>query len=180
MTAEYGASAAGWMGYAAADWHQEKDAMAGRIEARLAELKIELPQPGTPLANYVPFVRSGDLLFVSGQVCQWNGERRFIGKLGREISLEQGQEAARLCGLNILAVAKSALGDLDRILRCVRLGGFVNCVDDFTQQPQVVNGASNLMVDVLGEAGKHARAAVGVNVLPGNVAVEVDAVFEVR
>ncbi len=155
--------------------------MTGRIEARLAELKIELPQATTPLANYVPSVRAGDLLFVSGQICQWNGERRFIGKLGREISLEQGQEAARLCALNILAVAKSALdGDLDRILRCVRLGGFVNSVDDFTQQPQVVNGASNLMVEVFGDAGRHARAAVGVNVLPSNVAVEVEAVFEVR
>jgi len=155
--------------------------MTGRIEARLAELKIELPQATTPLANYVPSVRAGDLLFVSGQICQWNGERRFIGKLGREISLAQGQEAARLCALNILAVAKSALdGDLDRILRCVRLGGFVNSVDDFTQQPQVVNGASNLMVEVFGDAGRHARAAVGVNVLPSNVAVEVEAVFEVR
>jgi enamine deaminase RidA (YjgF/YER057c/UK114 family) len=129
----------------------------------------------------VPTVRSGDLLFVSGQVCQWNGERRFIGKLGAEISLEQGQEAARLCGLNLLAQAKSALGgDLDRILRCVRLGAFVNCTADFTQQPQVANGASNLMVEVLGDAGRHARAAVGVNALPGGVAVEVDAVFEVR
>jgi len=155
--------------------------MAGRIEARLTELKVELPQPGTPLANYVPFVRSGDLLFIAGQVCQWNGERRFVGKLGREISLEQGQQAARLCALNILAVAKSALaGDLDRILRCVRLGGFVNSTDDFTEQPQVVNGASDIVVQLLGDAGRHARTAVGVNVLPGNVAVEVDAILEVR
>jgi enamine deaminase RidA (YjgF/YER057c/UK114 family) len=155
--------------------------MAGRIEARLRELKIELPQATAPLANYVPFVRSGDLLFISGQICQWNGERRFVGKLGREISLEQGQEAARLCALNILAVAKNALSeDLDRVLRCVRLGGFVNSADDFVQQPQVVNGASNLLVEVFGDSGRHARAAVGVNALPGNVAVEVDAVFEVR
>lgn len=155
--------------------------MVGKIEARLSELKIELPQATTPMANYVPFVRSGDLLFISGQICQWNGERRFIGKLGHEISLEQGQEAARLCGLNILAVAKSALGgDLDRIVRCVRLGGFVNSRDDFSQQPQVVNGASNLMVEVLGDTGRHARTAVGVNVLPANVAVEIEAIFEVR
>jgi enamine deaminase RidA (YjgF/YER057c/UK114 family) len=155
--------------------------MAGRIEARLAELKIELPQPGTPVANYLPFVRSGDLLFIAGQICQWNGERRFIGKLGREVNLEQGQQAARLCALNILAVVKNALGgDLDRILRCVRLGAFVNSVDDFAQQPQVANGASDLLVQVLGDAGRHARTAVGVNVLPGNVAVEVDAIFEVR
>lgn len=155
--------------------------MVGKIEARLAELKIELPQAAAPVANYVPTVRTGDLLFVSGQVCQWNGERRFIGKLGREISLEQGQQAARLCGLNILAQVRKALdGDLDRVVRCVRLGGFVNSVDDFTQQPQVVNGCSDLMVEVFGDAGRHARAAIGVNVLPSNVAVEVEAVFEVR
>ena len=155
--------------------------MVGKIDGRLAELKIALPQAAAPLANYVPTVRSGDLLFVSGQVCQWNGERRFLGKLGGEISLEHGQEAARLCGLNILAQAKAALGgDLDRILRCVRLGAFVNCTPDFAQQPQVANGASDLMVQVLGDAGRHARAAVGVNALPGGVAVEIDAVFEVR
>jgi len=155
--------------------------MAGKIEARVRELKIELPHAASPVANYVPAVRSGDLLFIAGQICQWNGERRFIGKLGGDISLEQGQEAARLCALNILAQAKAALGgDLDRILRCVRMGAFVNCTADFTQQPQVANGASNLMVDLLGDAGRHARAAVGVNALPGGVAVEVDAVFEVR
>lgn len=154
--------------------------MAGKIDARIAELKIELPQPGTPIANYVPTVRSGNLLFVSGQICQWNGERRFIGKVGREFSVEQGQDAARLCGLNILAQLRQALdGDLDRIVRCVRLGGFVNSAPDFIQQPQVVNGCSDLMVAVLGDAGRHARTAVGVNVLPGDVAVEVDAVFEV-
>jgi enamine deaminase RidA (YjgF/YER057c/UK114 family) len=155
--------------------------MAGKIDGRLAELKIALPEAAAPLANYVPAVRSADLLFVSGQISQWNGERRFIGKLGGEISLEQGQEAARLCALNILAQARAALGgDLDRIVRCVRLGAFVNCTPDFTHQPQVANGASNLMVEVLGDAGRHARAAVGVNALPGGVAVEVDAVFEVR
>jgi enamine deaminase RidA (YjgF/YER057c/UK114 family) len=155
--------------------------MAGKIEGRLADLKVALPQAAAPVANYVPAVRSGDLLFIAGQICQWNGERRFMGKLGGEISLEQGQEAARLCALNILAQAKAALGgDLDRILRCVRLGAFVNCTADFTQQPQVANGASNLMVELLGDAGRHARAAVGVNALPGGVAVEVDAIFEVR
>lgn len=155
--------------------------MAGRIEARLRELKLELPQAAAPVANYVPSVRSGDLLFIAGQICQWQGERRFIGKLGRELGLEQGQEAARLCALNLLAQAKAALhGDLDRVLRCVRLGAFVNCTDDFTQQPQVANGASDLMVAIFDDAGRHARAAVGVNALPGGVAVEVDAVFEVR
>lgn len=155
--------------------------MAGRIDARLAELKIELPEAGAPLANYVPCVRTGDLLFVAGQICQWNGERRFIGRLGGEISLEQGREAARLCALNILAQVRKALdGDLDRVVRCIRLGGFVNSMPEFTQQPQVVNGASDLVVEVLGDAGRHARTAVGVNVLPSNVAVEVEAIFEVR
>lgn len=155
--------------------------MAGRIDGRLAQLKIELPEAGAPLANYVPCVQSGNLLFVAGQICQWNGERRFIGKLGREFKVEEGQQAARLCGLNILAQVKKALGgDLDRVVRCVRLGGFVNSAPDFVQQPQVVNGCSDLIVEVLGDAGKHARTAVGVNALPANVAVEVDAIFEVR
>jgi len=155
--------------------------MAGRIEKRLAELKIELPQASAPVANYVPAVRSGDLLFVAGQICQWNGERRFIGKLGAEITLEQGKEAARLCGLNLLAQVKKALdGDLDRVVRCVRMGGFVNAVPGFGDQPAVVNGASDLMVAVFGDAGRHARAAIGVGSLPGGVAVEVEAIFEVR
>ena len=155
--------------------------MPGRIEARLEELRIELPNAGEVAGNYVPFVRSGDLLFIAGQLPVWMGERRFVGKLGREFSIEQGQQAAHLCGLNLLAHLKHALGgDLDRILRCVRLGGFVNSTEDFSEQPQVVNGCSNLMVEVLGDQGRHARTAVGVNVLPFNLAVEVDGIFEVR
>jgi enamine deaminase RidA (YjgF/YER057c/UK114 family) len=155
--------------------------MPGTVENRLKELKIELPNPSAPAANYVPFVRSGSLLFTAGQLPVWNGERRFVGKLGREYTVEQGQQAARLAGLNILAQAKAALGDdLDRILRCVKLCGFVNSVAEFTEQPRVVNGASDLMVEVLGDAGRHARTAVGVNVLPFDVTVEIDAVFEVR
>lgn len=155
--------------------------MAGRIDARLAELKIELPEAAAPVANYVPCVRSGDLLLVAGQICQWNGERRFVGKLGQALNVEQGQQAARLCGLNILSQVRKALGgDLDKVVRCVRLGGFVNSAPDFTQQPQVVNGCSDLMVEVFGDAGRHARTAIGVNVLPADVAVEVDAIFEVR
>ena len=155
--------------------------MPGRIEARLKELGIELPQTGEVAGNYVPFVRTGDLLFVAGQLPIWMGERRFAGKLGRDYTIEQGQQAARLCGLNILAFVRSALGgDLDRIVRCVRLGGFVNSTEDFSDQPQVVNGCSNLMVEVLGDQGRHARTAVGVNVLPFGLAVEVDGIFEVR
>ena len=155
--------------------------MAGKIDARLKELKIELPNAAAPAANYVPFVRTGNLLFTAGQLCVWNGERRFVGKLGREYTVEQGQQAARLAGLNILAQVKAALdGDLDRIVRCVKLTGFVNSVPEFTEQPRVVNGASDLMVEVLGDAGRHARTSVGVNVLPFDLTVEIDAVFEVR
>jgi enamine deaminase RidA (YjgF/YER057c/UK114 family) len=155
--------------------------MPGRIDQRLAELKIELPNAAAPMANYVPAVRTGNLLFVSGQVCQWNGERRFTGKLGAEISLEEGKQAARLCALNLIAQTKRFLeGDLDRVVRVVRMGGFVNAVPGFTEQPQVVNGASDLMVEVFGDAGRHARAAVGVGSLPGGAAVEVDAVFEIK
>jgi len=155
--------------------------MAGRIETRLQELAIELPKAGEAAGNYLPFVRVGDLLFIAGVLPVWNGERRYKGKLGREITLEQGQEAARLCGLNILAHLKNAVkGDLDRVIRCVRLGGFVNSTDDFSDQPLVINGCSNLMVEVLGDQGKHARLAVGVNVLPFDLAVEVESVFEIR
>jgi enamine deaminase RidA (YjgF/YER057c/UK114 family) len=153
--------------------------MAGTIDARLAELSIELPEAAAPVANYVPVVRTGDLLFVSGQVTVWNGEFRFVGKLGEAFSVEDGQAAARLCGLNIIAQVRAALdGDLDRVRRVVKLGIFVNSASDFTQQPQVANGVSDLMVDVFGDQGKHARFAVGVNVLPLDVAVEVDAVIE--
>src|ERR1700761_7727011 len=128
--------------------------MPGKIDQRLAELKLELPNPASPMANYVPAVRTGNLLYLSGQICQWNGERRFTGKLGGEISIEQGKDAAKLCGLNLLAQAKRALdGDLDRVVRVVRVGGFVNAAPSFGDQPQVVNGASDLMVAVFDDAG---------------------------
>jgi enamine deaminase RidA (YjgF/YER057c/UK114 family) len=155
--------------------------MPGKYDARLQELGIELPQASAPAANYVPFVRTGNLLFMAGQVTVWNGERRFVGKLGRELNAVQGQEAARLCALNLIAQLRRALdGDLDRLVRVVRVGGFVNSTPDFLEQPKVVNGASDLFVEVFGAAGKHARTAVGTNVLPFDVAVEVEAVFEVR
>ena len=154
--------------------------MSGRIEARLAELGIELPQPAAPVANYVPFALSGNLLFIAGQICQWNGQLRFVGKLGAGVGIAEGKEAARLCALNILAHVRTACGgDLDRVRRCLRVGGFVNCTPDFTEMPQVVNGASDLMVEVFGDGGRHARAAVGVSSLPGGVAVEVEATFEI-
>ena len=154
--------------------------MAGRVDKRLAELKIGLPKAAAPVANYTPVVVAGNLAFVSGQVTVWNGEFQYKGRLGREFTVEQGQAAARLCGLNVIAQLRAALGgDLDRVKRCVKLGVFVNSADDFTDQPKVANGASDLMVELFGEAGRHARFAVGANTLPLNVAVEVDAVFEV-
>jgi enamine deaminase RidA (YjgF/YER057c/UK114 family) len=154
--------------------------MPGRIDQRLAELKIELPNAAAPMANYVPAVRVGNLLFVSGQICQWNGELRFVGKLGAEITIADGRQAARLCALNILAhLRAAAAGDLDRVRRILRVGGFVNCTPEFADMPQVVNGASDLMVEVFGDVGRHARAAVGMNSLPGGVAVEVEATVEI-
>jgi len=146
----------------------------------MKELGIELPAPAAPVANYVPFAASGAVVIIAGQICQWNGERRHVGKLGAGISIAEGQQAARLCALNILAQLRVACGgDLDRVQRCLRLGGFVNCTPEFTDMPQVVNGASDLMVEVFGDGGRHARAAVGVNALPGGVAVEVEATFEI-
>lgn len=155
--------------------------MTGRIDARLKELQIELPTPSTPAANYVPFKRSGSMVFIAGQVPNSAGKDHFVGKLGRDVSLEDGQAAARLCAINILAQLKASLdGDLDRVVGCVRLGGFVNAVLEFGDHPKVINGASDLMVAVFGDAGRHARAAVGCGSLPRNVAVEVDAIFEVK
>ena len=149
------------------------------IEARLAELGITLPEPAAPVAAYVPVVIAGGLAHVSGQVSFVDGVLR-KGRLGEDVSLEQGIEAAQGCGLMILAQLKAALGSLDRVERVVKLGCFVNSSADFTDQPKVANGASELMVAVFGEAGRHARAAVGVPSLPLGVAVEVDAVVAVR
>ena len=153
--------------------------MNGRIAARLAELNIALPKLGAPQGSYVPWVRSGALLFISGQVTMGPGGLEYVGKLGKEFTVEDGQRAARLCGLNVLTHLRTACGgDLDRVRRVVQLRGFVNCTPDFTDMPQIVNGASDLMVEIFGDAGRHARAAVGAGSLPRNVAVEVDAVFE--
>ncbi len=154
--------------------------MAGEIDARLEELGIELPQAAAAVANYVPYVVTGNLVFVSGQVTIENGEFKYQGKVGSDLSVEQGQEAARLCALNIIAQLKEACGgDLDRVRRIVKLGGFVNSTPDFKDQPKVINGASDLMVEVFGDKGKHARAAVSAGSLPLGVAVEVDAVAEI-
>ena len=153
--------------------------MSSAVDKRLAELGIVLPSPGAPGGNYVPFVVAGDLVFMAGQVARSEGRMAYTGKVGRDLGVEQGQAAARLCALNLLAQLKVACnGDLDRVARCVRLGGFVNCAPDFKDQPKVVNGASDLMIEVFAERGKHARTAVGVAALPSDSAVEVEAVFQ--
>ncbi|WP_374530598.1 RidA family protein [Novosphingobium sp.] len=149
------------------------------IEAKLAELGLSLPEPAAPVAAYVPVVIAGGLAHVSGQVSIVDG-KLLKGRLGEDLSLEQGVHGAQACGLMILAQLKAALGSLDRVERIVKLGAFVNSAADFTDQPKVANGASELMVAVFGEAGKHARSAVGVPSLPLGVAVEVDAIVAVR
>lgn len=155
--------------------------MTGNIASRLREMGVSLPAAVAPGANYVPTVRSGNLLFIAGQVPVRDGKLEFVGKLGAGLSVEQGRQAARLCAINILAQVAAALdGDLDRVVRCVRLGGFVNAVPEFTEQPQVINGASDFIVEVFGDSGKHARTAIGAGSLPRGVAVEVDAIFEIR
>ncbi|HWA68880.1 MAG TPA: RidA family protein [Rhizomicrobium sp.] len=151
------------------------------IESRLKELGITLPTPPAPVASYVPFTISGNIVFISGQVPIADGAVKYVVKLGAEAGLETGQAAAQLCAINVLAQLKAACGgDLDRVTRCLKLGVFVNATPDFTQHPEVGNGASDLIAAVFGDAGKHARAAVGVVSLPRGVAVEVDAIFEIK
>jgi len=151
----------------------------GTIDARLEQLQIVLPAATRPVANFVPCVQAGNLLFISGQIPSWNGELRYVGRVGAEIGVDDARAAARLCALNALAQARAFLGTLDRVKRVCQLQGFVNAVPEFTDHPAAVNGASDLFVEVFGEAGKHARFAVGAGSLPFNVAVEVAAVLEV-
>jgi len=158
----------------------ERTTMAGTIEQKLAGLGITLHEPASPVANYVGFVRTGNLLYVSGQVC-FDAQGKLIakGKLGAGVTVEQGNAAARGCAINLLAQIKAALGDLDKVVRVVRLGGFVNSAPDFLDGPKVLNGASDLMVQVFGDKGRHARTTVGVASLPADASVEVEGIFEV-
>ena len=154
--------------------------MSGRIEARLAELGLNVPTAPVPAANYIPWVRTGNLVYIAGQVPMKDGKFLWVGKVGRDYTVEEAKEAARFVGLNVLSQLKTALdGDRDRVVRAVKLNGFVNCVEGFGHQPHVINGASELMIEVFGDAGRHARSAVGVAGLPFGVAVEIDGVFEV-
>lgn len=154
--------------------------MAGTIEQKLASLGITLPTPAAPVANYVPFVRTGNQLVVSGQLCFGpDGKLVVTGQLGGTVSMEDGQKAARACAINLLAQVKAALGDLDKVVRVVRLGGFINSAPSYGDGPKVMNGASDLMVEVFGDKGRHARSTVGVSALPAQAAVEVEGLFEV-
>jgi enamine deaminase RidA (YjgF/YER057c/UK114 family) len=154
--------------------------MPGKIDTRLRDLGIALPNPPAPVASYVPFVITGNLAFVSGQVTIAADGLKYVGIVGKDLSLDDGKAAARLCAINVIAQARAACGgDLDRVRRVVKLTVFVNAVAGFSQHPEVANGASDLLVEVFGDAGKHARAAVGAGSLPRNVACEVEAVFEI-
>jgi enamine deaminase RidA (YjgF/YER057c/UK114 family) len=157
-----------------------EDAMAGIVEGKLKALGITLAEPAKPIANYVPYVRCGNMLTVSGQIClDGNGKLVAKGQLGSGVSVEDGQKAARACAISLITQVKAALGDLDKVTRVVRLGGFVNSVAGFVDGPKVMNGASDLMVAVFGDNGKHARSTVGVAALPADAAVEVEGLFEV-
>src|SRR3954447_24097964 len=169
----------------ARDWASHGDrkteaTMPGTVEKKLADLGISLGTPAAPVANYVGFVRTGNLLVVSGQLC-FDAEGKLVaaGKLGGSVSIEDGQKAARACAINLLPQIKVALGDLDKVQRVVRLGGFINATPDFLETPKVMNGASDLMVTAFGDKGRHARTTIGVAVLPMDAAVEVEGMFEV-
>ncbi|HWK97300.1 MAG TPA: RidA family protein [Pseudolabrys sp.] len=150
------------------------------IDKKLSDLGITLPTPAAPIANYVACVRTGNVLTVSGQLC-FGDEGKLVatGQLGGSVSMEDGQKAARACAVNLIAQVKAAIGDLDKVVRVVRLGGFINSAPGYTDGPKVMNGASDLMVEVFGDKGRHARSTVGVSALPANAAVEVEATFEV-
>lgn len=154
--------------------------MSDTISSRLAAKGLSLPPAPAAVANYVPYVVAGDLLFVSGQISKDADGSLIAGRLGGDLTVEQGVEAATACALNILAQANAALGDLNRIAQIVRINGFVNATPDFTDHPRVINGASDLLVEVLGDAGQHTRVAVGVSSLPANCAVEIDAVIRIQ
>jgi enamine deaminase RidA (YjgF/YER057c/UK114 family) len=154
--------------------------MAASVDDTLAKLGITLPTPAAPVANYVPFVKTGNLLTVSGQLCFGpDGKLAAAGQLGGAVSMEDGAKAARACAINLLAQVKGAIGSLDKVVRVVRLGGFINSAPGFTDGPKVMNGASDLMVEVFGDKGRHARSTVGVAALPANAAVEVEGLFEI-
>ena len=156
-------------------------ALLGNVEKRLLAANISVPAAPMAAGNYAPYIVSRGQVYISGQTCRVQGQITYKGKVGRDLTLEEGKLAARVCAVNLLSQLKAACdGDLERVARCVRIGGFVCSDETFTQQPEVLNGASDVILAAFGDAGRHARTAVGVAVLPSNSAVEVDAVFELR
>jgi len=149
------------------------------IETRLSDLGITLPEAAAPAANYVPFVKTGNQLFISGQLPMEGGKIKVTGKLGDDLGVEDGKQAAKLCAINLLAQAKAATGDLDKVTRLIKIVGFVNSTGTFGDQPQVINGASDFLVDAMGDTGRHARSAVSAAALPFGAAVEIEAIFEI-
>ncbi|WP_310619499.1 RidA family protein [Flexibacterium corallicola] len=154
--------------------------MTTTVETRLSEMGISLPEAAAPAANYVPFVRTGNQLFISGQLPMRDGKIAFTGKVGSDLSEEDGAEAAKLCAIGLLAQAKAAVGDLSKVVRLIKIVGFVNSEGDFGSQPKVINGASDFLVEAMGESGRHARSAVSAGALPFGAAVEIEAIFEVQ
>jgi enamine deaminase RidA (YjgF/YER057c/UK114 family) len=167
---EYGPN---WFPIQKGDYHM-------KIETKLTEMGIELPAPGKPVANYVPAVRAGNLVFLSGHGPVLENGNLITGKVGADLSLEEGYNAARQVALILLASLKSEIGDLDKVHRVVKLLGMVNCTPDFVDQPKVINGASDLLVEIFGDKGRHARSAVGMNALPSNIAVEIEMIAEIE
>ena len=158
----------------------KKEESIVKVEERLRELGVKLPEPGKPLAAYVPYVRTGNLVFISGQVCTVDGELRYKGKVGEDVTEEQAYEAARIAAINLLAILKSAVGDLDKVKRIVNVHGYVNSAKGFVRHPMVINGASEFLVEVFGDKGKHSRCALSCNELPFDTPVEVEMIAEVE
>ena len=151
-----------------------------QIEAKIKELGISLPEAAKPVASYVPFRRVGDLIYISGQDCRVNGKLKYEGKVGRDVTEEEAYKAARITAINLLAILKSAIGNLDKVVKIVNLHGFVNSADGFVRQPMVINGASDLLLEIFGEKGKHSRCALSANELPFNTPVEIEMIVEVE
>lgn len=151
-----------------------------KIEEKIKKMKIEIPEAAKPVASYVPFRRVGDLIYISGQDCRINGKLKYEGKVGRDVTEEEAYEAARITAINLLAILKSAIGNLDKVVKIVNLHGFVNSADGFVRQPMVINGASDLLLEVFGEKGKHSRCALSANELPFNTPVEIEMIVEVE